>query len=1180
MTVGMKDQTRVRDRYLDSVIAKVLGPGSENITEDRQHEVISEAPKNRYVTGVLFPVKNSFSKDVHQDDVETQSQDGFDPEDEPVVVDNGFNPSSMGLTFYCKGVTSVQVRVSGAKYVEVNNPKICIPQSLISDFKSSILGEGGLSDILEFDEDDRTFCYLGGFASDPMRFQTRVSEFLKQTKKEGERYEDNPVRFLIQKLKDINFVSSSKGKSVKTGFKSSYQREPFTANITVDLTKPRDNQQLHTESESLDLRLHSHIAKIKDTNIVSPTLVLQNCSKIPYFQCEISVAAQPGMVFMASEDTSFPNVDNLQEEDARLLFSYQKRKSYASGHGVSATWYPLEGQPQEIRTSYVPVFDILPMSFTIGEMNESVLRPDSYLTDVESKRQISYLTEFINLYDTWIDNKFKMIPQYTRRNARFQKFAEDNLNRCRECSNRMRKSVQELTDDPVLLKAFDLANESILLQRIDDRELKVSTFRERSYSSLKTGNGRYIFTWRPFQLAFILTTLTSVVDPDDQYRSDMDLIWVSTGGGKTEAYLCCIAISILYQRLLDPKALGVDVIMRYTLRLLTAQQFERASAIICALEFLRQQPGMGLGDNIISIGLWVGGKATPNNAEKAKEALNDMAKPKLLESNHFQLLRCPWCREPYSLVPRDEEKERINSWGYSSATRKNVPWDMKCMNPACEFHTGLPVFVVDDQIYESQPTLLFGTVDKFAQVPLKQDASRLFKALNGDKQYQPNLIIQDELHLISGPLGSIVGLYEAGFDYILQQNGNLPKYLGSTATIRNSQDQISNLYNRRVHQFPPDGLEADDNFFVKTISKDEIGSSEGRRYVGIMGTGKTQVTSEVRLFGALLASISELGFSEAEEDLFWTVVGYFNSIRELGKASTLLVDDVQDEIQRIARRNGHSVRHLNNNVELTSRVSTGMITQTLDDLSVPHTGSSGAVDTLIATNMLSVGIDVARLNAMVVVGQPKLSSEYIQATSRVGRATLGLVFSLYNSTRSRDRSHYETFTSFHQSMYRYVEPSSVTPFSAPALEKALPAIIVAMMRFTVSDLLADDAAVNILEHTDQLGAASDFLMGRVKSNDVQTDTKGRNVSLYTDTAQSLINYTTDDWQTLAQDVREAGNEKLKYYLSGYTSRKSDERYLLISFNQEQDDDRERVAMNSMRDIEEKSALELVPKDGR
>lgn len=349
------------------------------------------------------------------------------------------------------------------------------------------------------------------------------------------------------------------------------------------------------------------------------------------------------------------------------------------------------------------------------------------------------------------------------------------------------------------------------------------------------------------------------------------------------------------------------------------------------------------------------------------------------------------------------------------------------------------------------------------------------------------MIIQDELHLISGALGTIVGLYETAVDALCSQKGIRPKIIASTATIRKAKEQCSVLYNRDVMQFPAPGIDADDSFFAKEAPIDYTKGMYGRKYVGIMPSGKTTAMTEIRMMAAMLQRMDMMDLPYAVKDKLWTLTVYFNSLRDLGKASTLVDDDVKDFIVRTANRFFTTRRLIIGADELTSRVSTTELNETLDKLEkVEYSEENRAAkryasNILLATNMISVGIDVARLNVMLMMGQPKLTSEYIQASSRVGRNYPGVVFVQYDATKSRDRSHYERFRSYHESYYRFVEPTGATPFSKPARERALHAILTTMIRFKAGLGQDKDAGCFDSEyHQDIVQEVKQYIINRVK----------------------------------------------------------------------------------------------------
>lgn len=551
--------------------------------------------------------------------------------------------------------------------------------------------------------------------------------------------------------------------------------------------------------------------------------------------------------------------------------------------------------------------------------------------------------------------------------------------------------------------------------------------------------------WRPFQLGFLLLTLQSSVRGDHEHRGVMDLLWFPTGGGKTEAYLGLIAFIAFYRRLSSANAddgAGVAVIMRYTLRLLTTQQFIRAAALICACEAVRRGKirtslASRLGSIPFAIGLWVGGDATPNTRQAAFDSLKDATK-----SSPRQLTDCPCCTKPLSYTQR----------------RATDPVHVTCTTAGCSLSAAepLPVWTVDQDVYAFRPTLLIGTVDKFAQIVRKKETSALFAVNAG---MQPQLVLQDELHLISGPLGTLAGLYESALDLILSANGTRPKIIGSTATIRRAAEQVEALFDRDTCQFPPPGLTAADSGFTVTDP-----ALPGRRYIGVTTAGRSAKFT-LQAVSASLLQTSLAGLPAAERDYYWTLVAYFNSLRELGGALVLMQDDVYDTIGLIAKaRAGELERNLKSVEELTSRRSQKEIRDMLSQLK-RRAGDDAAVDVLLATNMISVGVDIERLGLMLVNGQPKTMAEYIQATSRVGRGRVpGLVVAALNNGKPRDRSHYETFRTCHATLYREVEATSVTPFASRARDRALHAVLVAIVRHVVPGMLQspalDDQAID------------------------------------------------------------------------------------------------------------------------
>ena len=487
--------------------------------------------------------------------------------------------------------------------------------------------------------------------------------------------------------------------------------------------------------------------------------------------------------------------------------------------------------------------------------------------------------------------------------------------------------------------------------------------------------------------------LRGLADPACSERDIVDVIWFPTGGGKTEAYLGLSAFSIFLRRLRNPDHAGTSILMRYTLRLLTTQQFQRAASLICACEIIRRREVENLGTERFCIGLWVGGEVTPNTEENAVKTLRKLQNKRGV--NKFIMLSCPWCGA--AMGPQQMGRS-IRVKGYRKLARPNRVRHI-CEDTDCEFASGdgLPLAVIDEQIYSSPPTLLIGTVDKFAMLAFQPPARHLFGI---DTPYPPpELIIQDELHLISGPLGSMVGHYETAVHALCigDKEGQRikPKIIASTATISRAESQVKGLYGRSAFLFPPQALKAGDSFFAEE-REDQV----GRVYVGVFATAlASHVTAQIRTMGALLQAPKLFNSDNPEMvDPYWTMMGYFSSLRELGHAATLIRADIREFLNAMWDRLGLRLdvskpdslstrRFINKDVELTSRVQSNDIPVILQQLFNKYDGSpnSDVIDVCFATNMIQVGLDIPRLSLMTIVGQPKTTSEYIQASSRIGR---------------------------------------------------------------------------------------------------------------------------------------------------------------------------------------------------
>lgn len=781
-----------------------------------------------------------------------------------------------------------------------------------------------------------------------------------------------------------------------------------------------------------------------------------------FFQCSLNISAVNG----ESDFKEYPERvadENVSGEERGLELLYRHRKVFAVGHGCSPDWLEVAGGAERIWTTSLPTYEVKPI--LPASLDDVDLRMAT-LAEAEDGG-IETLQELSNRYAAWIDGAERQLDTTVPNHLLAQ--ALKNLEACRNCCSRIKSGINLIQNDITALRAFKLMNQAMLMQHL---HYELATTHKRSWVANKRSielERPYLppdyasssRAWRPFQIAFVLMTIRSIALKDEQdldERNTVDLIWFPTGGGKTEAYLGLTAFTIFYRRIKNPVNAGTTTLMRYTLRLLTTQQFQRAASLICAAETLRRKGSPELGVAAISIGLWVGGGVTPNTEDAANKALAKLLRGD--RENPFIILSCPWCGAQMGPV---KVGKATHAKGYKKLAGP-LRVRLMCEDPGCDFSVGegLPLHIVDEGIYSERPTLLIGTVDKFALLPWYPQAKRLF-GIGSDNCDPPDLIIQDELHLISGPLGSMVGHYETVIDALTDRYEGTKriraKIVASTATISRASDQIRALYGGRdAVLFPPQALQAGESFFAS-----ERQDLPGRTYVGVFATGLPSLTTtEVRVLASLLQAPQCCGHkAKTELDPYWTLMVYFNSIRELGHAATLVRADISEYMSVCWNRLGLAKqwgeernalrRYINSDMELTSRIQNSEITEYMEQLFSPYDGSRGndAVDICLATNMIQVGLDVPRLSLMAVVGQPKSTSEYIQASSRVGRSATGpgLVVTLLSPAKPRDRSHAEHFRAFHQSIYRYVEPTSVTPFALPVTERALHALIISLYRF-------------------------------------------------------------------------------------------------------------------------------------
>lgn len=816
-----------------------------------------------------------------------------------------------------------------------------------------------------------------------------------------------------------------------------------------------------------------------------------------------------------------PSNDLIVEDDERghLGLIYRRCVEFAVGHGVAVHAETAADDPTravEVRTEVIPRHEV-PVTETPGlevedraamrRMVECGWLDMLSLASLEEAELKEALGTLIEDYAAWIDEQQVRIGTSI---IGYDGTANEALGRCKATLERLRAGMKILLSDVDALEAFRFANLAMARQRV--RSIYALERRRKMEVAFTDVDVRKNRSWRPFQLAFLLLSIPSLADPRHTDRTNpseafADLLWFPTGGGKTEAYLGVAAFAMGIRRLqgviedLDGGR-GLSVIMRYTLRLLTLQQFQRAATLLCAMETIRWTDVSKWGAEPFTLGLWVGNKVTPgttDQAHRAIEAIRDKDRSRSGIASPAQLTSCPWCGS--DIQPgRDIEVDRVVKRTVIYCGDKFAQCEFSKARASSNAHPGIPVKLVDEEIYHRPPTMMIATVDKFAMMAWRTEVRTLFGKVREECDRHgllwpghdcgsghrarglypaakvksiravrpPDLIIQDEFHLISGPLGTMVGLYETAVDDLCSWKfGKVkvrPKIVASTATVRRTDDQVRNVFMRRLAIFPPRALDVEDDFF--SVQR-PIERKPGRRYMGICAPGSSRPAVLIRTYTAFLTAAQALfeAFGSVV-DPYMTLVGYFNSLRELGGMKRLAEDDVQTRSFRVKMslvdRPGLEQRRVASVAELTSRVSNTDIPKYLDQLEVRFTGTFDpaagkfkstrgpddprAIDVVLATNMLSVGVDVNRLGVMVVNGQPKGTAEYIQATGRVGRAFPGLVAAVLTWARPRDLSHYETFEHYHATFYQHVEAQSVTPFSPRAMDRGLTGAMLAVLR--------------------------------------------------------------------------------------------------------------------------------------
>lgn len=820
------------------------------------------------------------------------------------------------------------------------------------------------------------------------------------------------------------------------------------------------------------------------------------------FQVRLVVSPKVGRIVAYPRPPSATMGD---DEAREVAYLYRDAPVYGRGHGAAVDWEMDEhGDCTALSVSFMPTAEVRAPTFEVevgAELDARYCDIEFLATNTDVHATQVVLSGLATAFGGWLGEQERLAA------SNGEGVGLLLANRCREWQQRICDGIALLADQ-VVFDAFRLANRAMYWQMHMASVGKDGPFAAKDRRRVPDAQPGLGYKWRPFQIAFFLGTIASLVDDatlgrfqiTNGYRDVVDVIWFPTGGGKTEAYLLVAAFELVRRRLvLGDGDEATAVLSRYTLRMLTAQQFQRTGMLIAALELLRRNQPSKLGTRPFSLGLWVGGGdqgLTPNKFADAVGKLDEMRKAARdpHAKNPFLLDRCPACST--SIVDA-----HAGALGIECDANK---FRFHCLSPECEFCDGIPMQVVDEALYRDPPSILLGTLDKFAGLAWDPRPAAFFGGASGNAP-PPSLVIQDELHLISGPLGSICAPYEVAIDSVIRarNHGRGAKVIASTATIRNAMEQVRGIYGRGSTVFPSPVRHWDDAFFFRLEDSAKV---PGRLYIGAMGQGTTTpVVSMVWTVAALLQASKELRLPGSLADAYWTVLVYLNSRRELGRTLTAASQEIPDRIKAIASAEDRA-RSVDRVLELSSQMTRDM-SEAIRELSRRGTPKEPAVDVVPCTSIISVGVDVDRLGLMMVNGQPKLTSEYIQASSRVGRSreAPGFVLALYSPAKPRDRSHYEDFRAYHESFYRYVEPTSVTPYAPPARARTLHAAIVAMIR-QGTQYGENDQAGSVTAGDPEVKALLHAFIGRVRNAD--SDEQGA--------VDDLVDKFMEEWEEQAK----------------------------------------------------------------
>ena len=1301
----MINKSSMRKKMIEGLMGEVQGPrfGFD--------EVISYSPWDEYLCGVVIPQswKSIKGDSVSSPDFENVVDlDGNSVEEDSGIdeINNSFSSTELDATSMIK---SFGISFSLA----VHNPKLDICTTWARYFN---------------EKDLKTAFNLSGD-----EFEVTSEEIWK--------------RYSFGEIFSINFDDYHMDESIEEVI-----NKPDELMIVKTLNKFESEKKIKNPNKEGFVKIYIKRLKMDDSLYTFSIYMVNDLNYIQKptdYHADVDTCLfQPSIRINCSEEIKTKHIDFINESEKEFGFLYRDKPNVAIGHMCSAIWKSVDYVNQidinqlwpdynirleknseyekflkpDLRTDFVPLFTASMPKFDLEE--NALLSSDELnaemLSNLSPNELYNRLIKLVELYKIWIEDNsrnLKEVPSY------YTKIADNIISNENTALDRIKRGIELIRDEDLVYTSFCFANKTIALQN-------------------SWGNDKQEFKWWPFQIAFFLMSLEDIFYEDSNNKDFLDLLWIPTGGGKTEAYLGIMAFTIALRRLKayenNETGAGTSIISRYTLRLLTVQQFRRTLKMVTAAELLRidkSSKGIGwrpdyseingdwiYGSTRFSTGLWVGGGVSPIHLLKSGGAI-DVLEEKNVELGYnpgdpAQILKCPicgsWLSVPNSglndevnklhiIVKSSLSEKDLNSTLYGSfedndiINLKNIEskqlhegyyslsfeiygkftrnqfvsdiltpitdneceiaslgrfnigyfnslnaieriseddegvfdFEIWCTNPECklnniewvegcpysdddkkdfpdgnskrviyspfEMNTRMPIpaYVIDDHVYTRCPTIIISTADKIARLAFESRAGAIFGNVNYFNKYYgynrdamfpknvsqnlkkfnkkikplyaPDLIIQDELHLIDGPLGSLFGLYESVVSAIIEKQGGNPKYIASTATISNADKQVDVLFSKKLFQFPPHGLDISNNFFVKERSVEEAWDEEtaGRVYLGVYAPGRGPMTPQVRLWGRMFNISNENKDLEKNINKYWTVVGYYNTIKELGGALALYRDDIINRLENISGVENKNRLSDDNKEELSSRISSTDLPIILDDLE--RDGENPKYDAIFATSMFGTGVDVSHLSLMLMNSQPKTTGSYIQATGRIGRKTGGLIVDFFKAGRPRDLNHYEMFASYHSRINLGVEPVSVSPFSQGCISRGLGPALVAFLRNSPNlnvNWASDDGKKPIknLNSFKDIFDITCFIENRLNEMDNIEESLIDSILLYLDEC-------TERWKTVANSIEDKRSLKIfEYY------KDKPKQHVVLGDSGHEYNDKLKVVYNnapqSLRDVEE------------